>query len=1101
MTRALSALCIVASFAIGALGAADPPRDGDLELIEIAASPCDVVIRSAGGMIPTGVQGLRSGGEAPPDAPPHAFNASPRARIQDGCLYVIGTSGDDVIVLRLQAWASENLEIDFGNDGQPEFAFERSAFDCIVVNARDGDDQIWIDEWNGVFTDTELTTLRGGCGEDTLIGGSGGETFEGGPDDDLNFLGAGDDRSVWNPGDATDLVEGGAGVDTVEVNGGNGGEVFTVTANGTRVRFDRLNRTPFSLDIGTCEALVLNANGGDDTFSATGNLAALIQITVDGGAGDDTLLGSNGPDVLIGGDGHDFVDGQQGLDTALLGAGDDVFRWDPGDGNDVVEGDDGRDVLEFNGSNGSEIFEFSANGARLRFTRNLGNIVMDLGGIETVDLRALGSNDVVRVNELAGSGLAEANIDFAGTLGGTAGDTLSDQVVLVGTPGADEFDLFAEDGFVIVNRGAAVRVRGREPLDEIIVDGVGGDLVRVHGSDEADTVTVVANGTRARIDATGYSAAVSVGGAVSLAVLAHGGPDSVSCTGNLAAMVPITIDGGSGDDTLLGSNGADLLIGGDGDDFVDGQQGTDLAFLGAGDDVFRWDPGDGNDTVEGQDGLDVLAFNGSNVAEIIDFSANGQRLRLTRNVASIVMDVNGVEEVDLQVLGGADIVTVNSLAGTELTQVNVDLAGTLGGSSGDAQPDSVIVNGSDGVDNVSVAGGITGTLVTGLPVIVNVSIAEAASDRITINALGDDDNVQATGLASGIIGLTLSGGAGDDLLIGSGGGDTLNGDDDDDTIIGAGGSDLAFLGNGNDRFVWNPGDGMDLVEGGEGADVVEVNGGDGAEDFTVTANGTRVRFDRLNPAPFALDVGTCEDLILNARGGNDTLSCTGNLAALIRITADGGAGEDTLRGGNGADLLIGGDDDDFIDGNQGLDLALLGAGDDVFQWDPGDGNDTVEGQNGADALVFNGSNTNEIFEFSRNGQRLRFTRNVGNIVMDVDGVEGFDLRALGGADIVTVNELTGTALADIGVELAGTLGGSTGDAAADAITVNGTQNPDTIHVSASAGVVEVAGLSAAVRIRRSEPAGDTLTVNGLGGVDTITTGPGVTTLIGLFINQ
>ena len=93
---------------------------------------------------------------------------------------------------------------------------------------------------------------------------------------------------IWNPGEGTDLNEGGAGNDTVEVNGGNGAETFTVTANGTRVRFDRINPAPFSIDIGTTENLVVNMNGGDDTFTAGNGLAALIQITVDGGAGNDT---------------------------------------------------------------------------------------------------------------------------------------------------------------------------------------------------------------------------------------------------------------------------------------------------------------------------------------------------------------------------------------------------------------------------------------------------------------------------------------------------------------------------------------------------------------------------------------------------------------------------------------------------------------------------------------------------------------------------------------------------------------------------------------------------------------------------------------------
>src|SRR3954464_16073728 len=101
---------------------------------------------------------------------------------------------------------------------------------------------------------------------------------------------------IWNPGDDTDLNEGAGGTDTVEVNGGNGAEQFTATANGTRVRFDRIAPAPFSIDIGTSVDLVVNANGGDDRFAATGNLAALIKLTADGGTGNDQLLGTNGAD-------------------------------------------------------------------------------------------------------------------------------------------------------------------------------------------------------------------------------------------------------------------------------------------------------------------------------------------------------------------------------------------------------------------------------------------------------------------------------------------------------------------------------------------------------------------------------------------------------------------------------------------------------------------------------------------------------------------------------------------------------------------------------------------------------------------------------------
>ena len=91
-------------------------------------------------------------------------------------------------------------------------------------------------------------------------------------------------------------------------------------------------------------------------------------------------------------------------------------------------------------------------------------------------------------------------------------------------------------------------------------------------------------------------------------------------------------------------------------------------------------------------------------------------------------------------------------------------------------------------------------------------------------------------------------------------------------------------------MVWNPGDDTDLNEGGDGNDTSEVNGSDDGEEFTMTANGARVRFDRISPAPFSLDIGTTENLVTNMNGGNDQFSDTGNLAALIKITADGGAG-------------------------------------------------------------------------------------------------------------------------------------------------------------------------------------------------------------------
>ncbi len=348
------------------------------------------------------------------------------------------------------------------------------------------------------------------------------------------------------------------------------------------------------------------------------------------------------------------------------------------------------------------------------------------------------------------------------------------------------------------------------------------------------------------------------------------------------------------------------------------------------------------------------------------------------------------------------------------------------------------------------------------------------------NLFGGTGNDTLTGGSGGD---QLFGQAGDDVLFGKGGVDFLFGGSENDTLTGGDGDDQMFGEAGNDRMIWNPGDDSDLMEGGTGIDTAEVNGGNGAEVFTVTANGSRVRFDRLDPAPFALDIGTTENLVVNMNGGNDTFSATGNLASLIQITVDGGAGDDTILGSNGADVLLGGDGDDFIDGQQGNDVAFLGAGNDVFQWDPGDGSDTVEGQEDTDSMVFNGSDVAENIDIAANGGRVRFFRNVGSITMDLDDVERIDFRALGGADNIVVNDLSGTDVTEVNIDLGAFGGGSDGQA--DTIFVNATQGDDVIIVVGDGNGVSVLGLAARINITNFDPTMDRLVINGLAGDDVI----------------
>jgi Ca2+-binding RTX toxin-like protein len=485
-------------------------------------------------------------------------SAATTATFSSGVLTVFGDSANNAIVISRDA--AGRILVNNGaiavTGGSPTVANTA----LIRVFGLDGQDVLTLNEANGalpaanLFGGTGNDTLTGGSGadqlfgqagndthlgrggNDLLFGGSDNDTLTGGDADDQVFGQSGSDRIIWNPGDDTDLNEGGDGSDTVEVNGGNGAEQFTATANGTRVRFDRITPAPFAIDIGTSEKLTVNANGGDDSFSATGNLAALIAVTVDGGAGNDTLLGSNGADLLLGGDGNDFADGQQGNDVALLGAGDDTFQWDPGDGSDVVEGQNGTDAMAFNGSNANEQMDVSANGQRVRFFRDVAAITMDLNDVESIVARTLGGADKLVVNDLSGTDVDDVVADLAAGAGG-------------------------DDG---------------QP-DNVIANATNGD----------DVVSVIGAGTNAQV--TGLPALVSVSGAISgsdrLTVNALAGADVIDATGLSANATLLTLDGGDGDDVLLGGAGNDTLLGGAGDDVLIGGLGIDTIDGGPGDNV------------------------------------------------------------------------------------------------------------------------------------------------------------------------------------------------------------------------------------------------------------------------------------------------------------------------------------------------------------------------------------------------------------------------------------------------------------------------------------------------------------------------------------
>ncbi|HTM55453.1 MAG TPA: calcium-binding protein [Pirellulales bacterium] len=474
-----------------------------------------------------------------------------------GVLTVVGDNADNTIEVSRNA--AGNLLVNGGD--VKIFGATPTVANTSQVNifGLGGNDQLSLNETNGalpranlyggsgndvliggsaadfIFGQAGNDMLLGKGGDDFLFGGAGDDTLTGGAGDDKVFGEAGNDRMIWNPGDGTDLNEGGAGNDTVEVNGGNGAETFTVTPNGTRVRFDRTSPAPFSIDIGTSENLVVNMNGGDDTFTASNGLATLISIAVDGGTGNDTITGGDGNDRLIGGDGNDTINGGRGNDTIVLGAGDDTFVWNPGDGSDVVNGQDGYDTMIFNGASGNENVEISANGSHVRFVRDVGGVTMDLSGLEQIDFNALGGVDNVTVDDLRGTDLTTLNLNLAAALGGTAGDNAVDTVTINGSDAEDAIAITGTAGNVTaVGLGAAINITGAEPaLDRLVVNGRDGDDV---------------------VDASGLD----------------------------AVAIQLTINGGAGDDVLMGGAGADRINGNEGDDLLFGGPGVDILDGGPG---------------------------------------------------------------------------------------------------------------------------------------------------------------------------------------------------------------------------------------------------------------------------------------------------------------------------------------------------------------------------------------------------------------------------------------------------------------------------------------------------------------------------------------
>lgn len=584
--------------------------------------------------------------------------------------------------------------------------------------------------------------------------------------------------------------------------------------------------TPFDSNTVRCPAAPIAAfNVFTRDLSDSIVLATVpVPATIDGGFSDDVIVGT---------------------------AADDVIVWNPGSNNDTIDGGPGEDTLAFSGSNIGEIITITADGTGFDLTRDVAGVLLDVDGVEQLDLTTLGGTDTVNTVPLVGT--AQSLVDGADG----SSDVLNvdaQGLCADAEPGLFEFpgrESIAFADFPLVAT-ANERCGGRVSLGTGILAyldtaQVANDL-RVTRSGDRYVITDAAPGTVVTADRGARDAGCTTTAANVLScpqaaidqmqVFARLGDDRVDLGGSL---VPTVVQGGDGNDVLTG---------------------------GAATDTFVWNPGDDNDTLDGGADGDTLLFNGSSIAELFSITSDGAGFLLSRSIASVLVSAQNVELLALFTSNGDDTVLTTALAATAQTITD--------GDDGLAT-DRLYVDGANQCvtrtgDTFETEGRAPISFVNFTDVDVQNSfcrpdpcVGAVPTTGCTVNGLrnqpcqGSDENDRIVGTKGADV---IFGGGGRDRIRALDGDDLVCGEDGDDVLSAGPGLDEVFGGDGDDVLKGDDGD--DLLIGGRDADVL--SGGRGNDE---------------------IDGGT----------GDDRLRGSGGLDTLV-----GGAGLDRLDGGADADV-------------------------------------------------------------------------------------------------------------------------------------------------------------------------------------------------------
>ena len=239
------------------------------------------------------------------------------------------------------------------------------------------------------------------------------------------------------------IVNGTNGNDTINV----GGDASGVAVTGLAAQVAIQHQEP-------SDKLDVNGLGGNDAISAAALAAQAITLTLDGGAGDDTIAGGKGVETSARRR-RERLDRRQRRQRRSRSS---VPATTPSSGIRATAATPSRARTAptrccSTAPTAAEQVDLSANGNRLKFFRVQANITMDTAGVETVDFNALGGADTVTVNDLTGTDVKTVNANLAAALGGTTGDGATDQVIVNGSNGNDTINVGGDASGVAVTAG------------------------------------------------------------------------------------------------------------------------------------------------------------------------------------------------------------------------------------------------------------------------------------------------------------------------------------------------------------------------------------------------------------------------------------------------------------------------------------------------------------------------------------------------------------------------------------------------------------------------------------------------------------------------